>query len=129
MKTIIHSTKVIVATLCAASLMGAAAFASNAKRSLHERGTIDSVNAQDKTLTVKKAHSATPQVFVWNDATKFLERGHAPDKSKTVTADQLKAGEQVSIRYEKEADHLVAKVIAITSEHHAAAKATQQSSH
>src|SRR5262245_49811279 len=125
MKTVIHSTKVILVALCAASLIGAEAFAAKAKQSLHERGTIQSINVQDKTLTVKKSHSTTQQVFVWNETTKFLERGHGADKSKTVTAGDLKAGEQVNIHYEKEVDHLVAKVIAITSEHHAADKAAQ----
>jgi Cu/Ag efflux protein CusF len=125
MKSIIHSTKSLLAVLGAASLMGSTAFAANPHRTLRERGMIESVDTEGMKLTVKDARSHEPQVFVWNGQTKFLERHHLLGKSRTVTAEELKQGDRVSICYEKTDDQPVAKMIVITAEHQAAARPTQ----
>src|SRR5262245_37266559 len=99
MKSIIHSSKVSLAMLCAASLMGAPALAADAKSTSTQRGTIASIYATAKKLTVKDRHSHADQVFVWNDATKFLD--HRATKSRPATASDLKEGENVRISYQK----------------------------
>ena len=117
MKSIIYSSRVILATLCAASLMGATALAANTEHSSSERGTIASIDASAKTLTVKDRHSQTEQIFVWNDATKFLEKDHRLSKSRPATANDLKEGEYVRISYQKADNQMVAKTVVITPQH------------
>ena len=117
MKTMIHSPKVILATC--AGVVGTTAFA-NPLGIQSERGRIESIDTQAKTMTVTNQHSESAQIFVWNDTTKFLEKRHPLSKSHFVTAADLKAGEEVRIHFQKENDRMVAETVVITPEHHSA---------
>ncbi len=121
MKGTNHSFKSVLATLCAAGLMGGTAMAANAENTASQRGTIESIDASAKTLTVKERHSQTEHVFVWNDATKFLEKDHRFSQSHPATANDLKQGESVHISYQKEDSLMVAKTVVFTPEHKKAA--------
>lgn len=121
-------TKIISTSLLAAGLVGVTAFSKNPNRMLSDRGKVVNVNTQDKTLTITEAKSHQPQMFTWNDNTRFLERDHVLSKSKAASANELKQGEPVKIRYQKENDQLVAKLIVISHTNKAAAPASQQNS-
>ena len=117
MKSMTHSSKGILATLCAVTLMGGATMVARAENPASERGTIKNIDSAAKTLTVKERHSQTERIFVWNDATKFLEKDHRFSQSHPATANDLKQGEQVHITYQKEDSLMVAKTVVITPEH------------
>ena len=128
MKIKIRLTKIVSTSVLAAGLMGVPAFARNPNRTLGDRGTIESVNAQEQMLMIKETKSKQPQVFSWNQDTRFVERDHLWSKSKPAMADQLRAGEPVKVRYQKENDQLVAKTIVVSPAKKAAASATQRDS-
>ncbi len=119
-----HSKKLILSTLCAVTLMSPSAFAANLHHAMRERGTIQSVDAKDRQLTVKDANGAM-QVFTWKADTKFLEQEHVFHRAKAATPADLKEGEKAIIRYQKDRDHLVATKILVTSVSHTASKTAQ----
>ena len=80
------------ATLCLLALTPTALFAAN-PRSQEERGTIKSVDAAAHTLVVADLKDNKEHKFLWNDQSKFSERG------KTVTAADLKAGKRIRVTY------------------------------
>jgi hypothetical protein len=86
--------------LGALALSSAALFAADAPKTQDERGTIKSVDATAHTLVVSDLKNKTEHKFVWNDQTKFTERG------KTATAADLKIGERVRISYSGSGDLL-----------------------
>ncbi len=124
MKIITYSTKIALATLCAATWMGASASAANPDRLLNERATINGIDPQAKTLTVTDRKSHAAQVFVWNDSTKFLEKDHRLSKAHPVSANDLKPGERVYIRYQNEQNQMLARSVVIMPEHHASTKSS-----
>lgn len=125
MKNQIHRTNFIRTALCAASLTAATAFAANSHPALRERGTVESIDAKEMKLTIKDTQSHAAQVFAWNQQTQFIERGGHAGKPSTVAAGDLKQGDEVSIRYEKENDRLMARQVVISHEHRAPAKAAR----
>jgi hypothetical protein len=128
MKSRTYLTKIVWTCLLAVGLTGVTAFAKDPNRTMEDHGTVANVNTQDNTLTITEAKSHQAQMFTWNQDTRFLERDHMLGKSKTVSAEELKQGEPVKIRYQKENDQLVAKVIVISHSNKAAASANQQHS-
>jgi hypothetical protein len=129
MKSKTRLTKIVSTSLLAVGLLGVTAFSRNPNRTMADRGTVASVNAKESTLTITEAKSHQPQVFTWNSDTRFLERGdHLWSKSKAVMADQLQPGEPVKIRYQKENDQLLAKMIVISHPNKAAASASRSNS-
>ena len=125
MKSSIRATKLLLAALGGAGLLGASARGAEARFASHERGKIESVDPAANTLSIQKAHSNATDVFTWNAETAFAQREHLLGKAQTVTAGDLKPGEHVNIEYYKEGDHLVARKITISHENHAAGTATQ----
>ena len=115
---ILHSSKSILPILSAASLTGATVFAANAESTASDRGTIEKVDPQAKTLTLKSKHGKAEEVFVWNDSTKFLEKDQRLSKSHPATAADLKQGEEIRISYHKENHQMVAKSVVISPAHH-----------
>lgn len=89
--TNLHITTVIA--LCALALSPAALSAADTPKTHDERGTIKSVDADAHTLVVTGRKDESEHKFLWNDQTKFTER------SKAVTAAELKTGERVRITY------------------------------
>ena len=83
--------------LCALALSPAALFAANPQP--HEaRGAIKSVDAENHWLVVTDRKDNSEHKFLWNDQSKFTERG------KAVTATDLKAGERVRLTYKPGGD-------------------------
>ena len=95
---------------------------------MEDRGTIQSVNASEQQLTIQESKSKQPQVFTWNQNTRFVEQDHAWSKSRPVMADHLRPGEPVKIRYQKENDQFVAKTVVISHANKAAASTNPSSS-
>ena len=120
MKTRVCLRKVASTSLIAAGVIGVTAFSKNPNRPLGDRGTIQNVNTSEQLLTIQESKSKQPQMFTWNQDTRFVERDHLWSKSKP--------GEPVKIRYHKENDQLVAKTVVISHANKAAASATQSSS-
>jgi len=79
--------------LGALALSSVALHAANTPKAANERGTIKSVDAAARTVVVTDLKNKTEHTFLWNDHTKFTERG------KTATAADLKPGERVRITY------------------------------
>lgn len=127
MKTKTRLMKVASTSLLAIGMIGVTGASKN-PNSMEDHGTIESVNVQQQTFTIKESKSKEPQVFTWNQDTRFVEHNHAWSKSKPVMADQLQPGETVKVRYQKENDQLVAKSIVISHANKAAASATPSSS-
>lgn len=86
--------------LGALALSSAALCAATTPKTQDERGTIKSVDVAAQTLVVTDLKNKTEHKFLWNDQTKFTERG------KTATAAALKAGERVRINYTGSGDLL-----------------------
>jgi hypothetical protein len=118
-------TKIASTSLLAAGLLSVTAFSRNPDRVMADRGTIDSVNTANKVLEITEAKSKQPQTFSWNQDTRFLERDHLWNRSKPIMADQLRPGEPVRVRYQKQNAQLVAKTVVISHAKKAAASAYQ----
>jgi len=123
MRTRVCLRKIASTSLIAAGVIGVTAFSKNPNRPLGDRGKIQNVNPSEQRLTIQESKSKQPQMFTWNQDTRFVERDHLWSKSKPVMADQLRPGEPVKIRYQKQNDQLVAKTVVISHANKAAASA------
>jgi hypothetical protein len=118
-------SKIASTSLLAVGLLSVTAFSRSPNRVLADRGAIATVNTENRVLTITEAKSHQPKMFSWNHDTRFLERDHLWSKSKPIVADQLRSGEPVKVRYQKQNDHLVAKSIVISHPNKATASAYQ----
>jgi hypothetical protein len=121
-------TRIASTSLLAVGLLSVTAFSRNPDRVMADRGTIASINSDSKVLTIIEAKSHRPQMFSWNQDTRFLERDHLWNRSKPIMAEQLRSGEPVKVRYQKQNDQLVAKSVVISHAKKAAASAYQPNS-
>jgi hypothetical protein len=119
MRKHIHVTKSIVGILCAGSLMAAMTSAANPFRRQLEQGTIQNIDPQQSTLTVRDARNGSTHSYMWNQETKFLQ--HPKDstiftRSKAIGAADLKSGEQVDVFYKQEGGHTLARKVVVTND-------------
>ena len=84
--------------LCTLALSPATFLAADTSKAHDERGIIKSVDPDNHWLVVTDRKDNKEHKFLWNDETKFTERG------KTATAADLKAGERVRITYSGNGD-------------------------
>ena len=107
MKTTSNLRITTLLALCALALAPAAVFAGNPPPHA-ERGTIKMVDPKAHTLVVSDLRDNSEHKFLWNDQTKFTERG------KTAAASDLKAGERVHISYSGSGDPPIMRRVLIT---------------
>ena len=79
-----HGTKLAVAILCAGSLMTAMTSGANPLRRQIERGTIQTIDPQQSTLTVRDSRNGSSHSYSWNQDTKFLEQLKRFTRSKAI---------------------------------------------
>jgi len=114
-----HATKSITGILCAGSLMVAMTAAANPFRRQIEQGTIQNIDPQQSTLTVRDARNGSTHSYVWNQDTKFLQHPKGSTmftRSKAIGAADLKSGEQVDVLYKQEGGHTLARKVVVTND-------------
>ena len=114
-----HITKSIVGILCAGSLMAAMTSAANPFRRQIEQGTIQNIDPQQSTLTVRDARNGSTHSYMWNQDTKFLQHPKGSTmftRSKVIGAADLKSGEQVDVLYKQESGHTLARKVVVTND-------------
>lgn len=114
-----HVRKSIVGILCASSLIAAMTSAANPFQRQIERGTIQNVDPQQSTLSVRHAHNGSTHSYTWNQDTKFLQHpSHSSlfTRSKAIGAADLKSGEQVDVFYKQESGRTLAWKVVVTNE-------------
>jgi len=119
MRKHIHVTQSILGILCAGSLMAAMTSAANPFRRQIEQGTIQSIDPQQSTLTVRDARNGSTHNYVWNQDTKFLQHPKGSSiftRSKTIGATDLKSGEQVDVLYKQEGGQTLARKVVVTND-------------
>jgi hypothetical protein len=108
--------KLILAALCAGTVMAALTVAANPFGGHSERGTIQNIDPQQNTLTVRDAHEGSTHGYVWNQDTKFLQQ-QGTWRSRAITSADLKQGEQVNILYRREGDRSLARKVVVVTRH------------
>lgn len=88
-----HLTFRALAVMAGLALSTASVFAGSCRKTHSERGTVSSVDVDAHTLVITDLKKNTEHKFLWNELTRFTERG------KTSSAADLKPGERVRIRY------------------------------
>ena len=109
-----HGTKLVLAILCAGSLMTAMTSGANPLRRQLERGTIQNIDPQQSTLTVRDARDGSSHSYSWNQDTKFLQQLRRFTRSKAIGVTDLQPGEQVNVFYKHEGDRWLAQKIVVT---------------
>ena len=84
--------------VCVLALSPVGVLAAESTKLKEERGTIKSLDADAHTVVVSDRKDNSEHKFLWNDQTKFTERG------KTVTPAELKAGDRIRLTYKPTGD-------------------------
>lgn len=79
-----------------------------------ERGTIQNIDPQQSTLTVRDARNGSSHSYSWNQDTKFIEQLRRFTRSKAIGATDLQPGEQVNVFYKHEGDRWLASKVVVT---------------
>ena len=109
-----HGTKLVLAILCAGSLMTAMTSGANPLRQQLERGTIQNIDSPQSTLTVRDARNGSSHSYSWNQDTKFLQQLRRFTRSKAIGVTDLQPGEQVEVFYKHEGDRSLAQKVVVT---------------
>ena len=109
-----HGPKLVLAILCAGSLMTAMTSGANPLRRQIERGSIQNIDPQQSTLTVRDARNGSSHSYSWNQDTKFLQQLKRFTRSKAIGATDLQPGEQVNVFYKHEGERGLASKVVVT---------------
>ena len=79
-----------------------------------ERGTIETVDPQQHTLTVRDGHNGSIHTYAWNTSTAFLQHTRPLSRSRSIGVAEVKPGEQVNVYYKHEGDSWLARKVVVT---------------
>ena len=116
MRKQIDKAKLILAILCAGTVMAALSVAANPFGGHSERGTIQNIDPQQSTLTVRDAHNGSSHGYTWNQDTKFLQQ-EGTWRSKAIKPADLQPGENVNVFYKREGDRSLARKVVVVTRH------------
>jgi hypothetical protein len=119
MKKHIALMGLVLPMFCAGPVAVNSASAANLLRHA-ERGTVQSVDMQSDTLTIRDARHGFLRNYTWNQDTKFVEHPRIFSRSRPTAAAELKPGEHVKVFYKHEGDQWMARKIVVTAKSHAA---------
>jgi hypothetical protein len=104
-------TKLIINSVVAAAFLAAAMPGWAMPPIQHPAsGVIVAIDYASHTLTLARSQNHKPQVFVWNDSTRFREHG------KRICSGMLEPGQSVKLYYRREIGQLVPREVNLRRE-------------
>jgi hypothetical protein len=109
----VRLTTMILSDLCVLTFMANSASAAIPFLSHRGRGAIQSIDEQSRWMTVADARKGS-QVFAWNPSTKFSKHTKRFGRPKSISAADLKPGEQVKVLYKHQGYPTIAQKVVVT---------------
>jgi hypothetical protein len=118
MRKQIPGRELMLTLLCAGALLTTMTSGANPFHRQSERGTIETIDPQQHTLTVRDAHTGLLHAYTWNESTSFMHHPGVWSRSRTIGAADVKSGEHVNIFYKHDGDNWIAQKVVVTDNSH-----------